>query len=138
MSDQQNMTKSRTLEGNWYEERFFGGDADKEQRNPLVRPRNDEIENIPRIRRQNKPDSNVFTPDQDDPDRFVTDKMRTFVVHRGHEETLTERRMHTSPEHLAEILKAEPTYYIPNYKPEEFPVEEQFKTTTQTSYKRYF
>lgn len=127
-----------TLQGNWYEERFFDADTRQIKGNDRIRPRTDEIENIPRIRRQNKPDADVFAPDKDEEDRFVTDNMRTYVRHRVHEESVTERRMAASGEHLAEILAAEPNRYIPNYSTKPISPEEQFQTTTGTAYKGYF
>ena len=128
---------NKTLQGNWYEERFFDADTRGKTGEPRMRPRNDEVENIPRIKRQNKPVSDVFFPDQDNTERFVTDYQRTYVRHRTHEETVTERRMNATPQHLAELLDAEPSGYIPDYSLKPVTPQEQFKTTYQDTFKRF-
>ena len=128
---------NRTLRGNWYEERFFDADTRNQIGEPRIRPKNDEVENIPRIKRQNRPVADVFFPDKDDPERFVSDYQRTYVRHRNCEETVTQRRMNATPQHLAEILDAEPGRYIPNYSLKPITPEEQFQTTYNTTYKRF-
>ena len=128
---------NQTLQGNWYEERFFDADTRHTIAEPRVRPKNDDVENIPRIARQNRPVAQVFFPDQDAPDRFVSDYMRTYVKHTGHEQTVTERRMATSPQHLAEMLDADPGRFIPNYSLKPITPDEQFQTTYTSTFKRF-
>lgn len=131
------MQQAPTLKGNWYEERYYDADTRKNILEPRVRPKNDEVENIPRITRQNKPDADVYSYDADTPDRWITDKMASYVVHRNHEMTLTERRMNASPEYMAAILSCESPRYLPNYSLKPITPEEQFTTTNMEAFKRY-
>ena len=128
---------NQTLQGNWYEERFFDADTRDKRGEPRVRPKNDDVENIPRIKRANIPTAEVFFPDQENPERFVSDYMATYVRHRNVEETVTQRRMNTTPQQLAEILDAGPGRFIPNYSLKPIPPQEQFETTYNSTFKRF-
>lgn len=136
MSDQYNPYDSRTLQGNWWEERFFHADTRGDAAEERVRPAWDEVENIPRVARKCKPTGEVFRMENDEtPDEhFRTVSMQTYVQHDLKQENVTQRRMNATAERLAEILAASPPAYIPNHSLPARGPEKQFKTTYQKAY----
>lgn len=140
MTNTYNPYDSTTLQGNWWEERFFHADTRRDPTETRVRPLEDEVENIPRVARRVLRTGDVFRMENDETpeEHYKTVSMEAYVAHDVHQETVTQRRMNTSPERLAEILGSEPPGFIPNYGMPERGPEKQFKTTYQKSYKRYF
>lgn len=132
------MTISPVLKDNWYEERFFHADTRADNSGCRVRPRDDEIENIPRITRKALVDAPVFFPDKVDPmDQYLTTHRRDFVKHRDLEMTLTERRMNTSAQELQEMLSVKPDRFIPDYSLKPISKKEQYQTTHREYFKRF-
>ena len=134
------MEHHKTLMGNWYEETYFHADERYDKLPPRTRPMDDEIENIPRITRVQKPTGEIFRLDDIEPEeRFETETMRAYGPKTrdiSMNETITEQRMNCTPEHLREILSVEPSRYIPNYETKEITPEDQFKTVSMETYTR--
>jgi hypothetical protein len=133
-----NPYKDSTLEGNWYEERFFHANTRRDDGVRRTRPLADEIEHIPRVTRVCKPTGEIFQPDPVDPSQqYQTMSRAAYVRHRGHEESVTERRMNTSGEQLQEILAASPQRFIPDHRLQALTPDERFKSEYQKSYVRH-
>jgi hypothetical protein len=133
-----NPYKNSTLEGNWYEERFFHANTRGDEGARRMRPLTDEIENIPRVTRICQPTGEIFQPDAVDPsEQYQTMSRAAFVRHRSHEESVTERRMSTSPEKLQEILAAAPQRFIPDHRLPPLAPEKRFKSEYRKSYVRH-
>jgi hypothetical protein len=134
-----NPYKSSTLEGNWYEERFFHADTRRDEPDRCTRPLSDELEHAPRVTRLYKGRTEVFQPDAVDPnDHYMTVSQATYVRHRSNEESVTARRMNTSPEELQRMLTASPQQFIPDHRLPHIPPEQRFKSEYQKSYVRHF
>jgi hypothetical protein len=128
-----------TLQGNWYEERFFTADSRRFETLPRIRPLTDEIENIPRVSRRFLVTGDVFKPTNKatPEEHFLTMSQQTYVQHPRLNESITARRMNTSPEELRKILGADSTKFLPDYRMPYRGPDKQFKTTYRKSYVRH-
>ena len=133
------MNSAPKLEGNWYEERYFHADTRKDVGDPLVRPKENDIDGLPRIKRKNVPIAPVFKHDEQDKpeERFLTETKRSFKPIQKKEETITVKRMTASPQYLQEILSVKPDMELHNYNLEPVSPEEQFLTVNRSTFKRY-
>lgn len=134
------MNKSTKLEGNWYEERYYHADTRTDEAPSRIRPREDDIENLPRIKRIVHQDAPVFKPDDDDipQEKYLTETKRAFQPITTKEVTTTEKRMRASPQYVQDILSVKPDKKIPNYGLKPVPPQEQFMTETRSKFKQYF
>ena len=138
MSGSENPYDSNTLQGNWYEDRYF--EAGENRSHISIRPKNDDVENIPRIARRQFDTGPVFQYQNDETpqEHFKTVSMETYVQHHPQQDSVTARRMNCSPEELSKILDCKPDVFIPDYSLPERPPEKQYLTTYNKAFKRYF
>jgi hypothetical protein len=134
-----NPYKCATCQGNWYEERFFHANTRLDEPQRRARPLDDEIEHIPRVTRLVKPTGGVFlTQDDEDPqEHYTTVSRQTYVWHQPRNDSVTARRMNTSPEQLQRMLAAQPTRVIPDHSLPARTPQQQFMTIYRKSYLRH-
>lgn len=129
----------KTLEGNWYEQRFYRVDSRPEMSEVHVRSREDQVENIPRIARRSNRESPVFQMDDVPPEeRFTTQYQRSCEQVACRERSTSETRPKMSQEVLRAVLDYEPTYQPMDTRLPEFSESERLKTTHRESFRRYF
>jgi hypothetical protein len=134
-----NPYKCETLQGNWYEERFFQADSRRYDTVPRMRPMTDEIEHIPRVSRRSLATGDVFQfRNSDTPEEhYLTMSQKTYVRHPPLNESVTARRMKTSGEELQQMLTAQSTRFLPDYRMPFRGPDKQFQTTYRKSYVRH-
>lgn len=138
MTNFENLYEPSTLQGNWYEDRYY--DAKETRARTIVRPKDDEVENIPRIARKAFDTGPVFQYQNDETpeEHYKTVSMATYVPHHVEQDNLTTRRMKCTGEDLAKMLDCTPDIQLPNYSLPERPPEKQYLTTYNKAFKRYF
>jgi hypothetical protein len=134
-----NPYESSTCQLNWWEERFHHANNRYDDPTLRIRPEEDEIENIPRVTRVTKPLAEVFVMKNDETpeEHFLTVSQKTYVWHHPDLESVTKRRMNTTPEQLQEILTAGSTRYLANYSMPLQTPEDRFTTVYMKSYVRH-
>jgi hypothetical protein len=133
-----NPYRDRTLQGNWYEERFYHADTRRDEGLRRTRPLTDDVGKIPRLTRVCKPTGEVFQPGRFDPAKqYMTVSRATYVPHQMREESVTARRMNTSPEDMRRMLSATPQQFIPDWRMPQMTPEQRFKSEYQRAYVRH-
>jgi hypothetical protein len=134
-----NAYEASTCQGNWYEERFFHANTRGDEPVSRTRPLEDEIEHIPRVKRLTKPTGETFRPENDEtPDEhFMSMYQATYVRHLPSLDSITTRRMNTTPDRLQGMLAAQPTRYVCDHSLPFRSPEKQYRTVCQKSYVRH-
>ena len=141
MANKENLYTSETLEGNWFEDRFFDADSRRDEVKKIMRPRNDDVENLPRIARVVRPTGKVFqmTNDETPEEHYKTVSMETYIDHHYQPDSVTRRRLNTTSEDLQKMLSVGSVdeMHLPDYSLKPRPPEKQYLTTYNKTFIRY-